>query len=66
MGGAECTTNASGQCDVIKGNLKFEVPSVTFTVDSVAHPSYAYAWVDNHDPDGNSDGTIITVYAPAP
>jgi PKD repeat protein len=63
-GGAECTTDASGQCTVTKGNLKFDVSTVTFTVDSVTLAGYAYAPGDNHDPDGDSDGTSITVSAP--
>ena len=63
-GGAECTTDGSGQCSVVKGNLKFDVTSVTFAVDSVTHSSYAYAPAQNHDPDGDSNGTRITVSAP--
>jgi hypothetical protein len=63
-GGAECITDGSGQCSVVKGNLKFDVASVTFTVDNVTHTSYAYVPADNHDPDGDSDGTSITVSAP--
>jgi len=62
-GGAVCTTDGSGQCSVTVGNLKFDVTSVTFTVDSVTLAGYSYAPADNHDPDGG-DGTSITVYAP--
>ena len=61
-GGAECITDGNGQCNVVKGNLKFSVPSVTFTVDSVALAGYSYAPAANHDPDG--DGTAVTVFAP--
>jgi hypothetical protein len=61
-GGAFCTTDANGQCSVTKGNLKFSVSSVTFTVDSVSLAGYSYAPAANHDPDGGS----ITVSAPAP
>jgi hypothetical protein len=63
-GGAECTTDGSGQCSVSKGNLKFDVTSVTFTVDGVTLAGYSYAPAANHDPDGDSDGTAITVPAP--
>jgi hypothetical protein len=63
-GGAFCTTDANGQCSVTKGNLKFSVPSVTFTVDSVSLAGYSYAPAANHDPDVDSDGTSITVSAP--
>jgi protocatechuate 3,4-dioxygenase beta subunit len=64
-GGAECTADGSGQCSVAKGNLKFSVPSVTFTVDSVTHATNTYTPADNHDPDGDSDGTSITVLQPS-
>jgi PKD repeat protein len=63
-GGAECTTDGSGQCRVVKGNLKASVISVTFTVDGVTRAGYSYAPADNHDPDGESDGTSITVSSP--
>jgi VCBS repeat-containing protein len=61
-GGAQCTTDSNGQCSVTVGNLKLQVPSVTFAVDSLIYASYAYAWADNHDPDG--DGTVIVVSQP--
>jgi hypothetical protein len=38
--------------------------SVTFAVDGVAHSSLTYDATDNHDPDGDSDGTSITVSKP--
>jgi PKD repeat protein len=63
-GGAECTTDGSGTCSVSVGNLKLGVPSVTFTVDSVTTTGYSYAPAANHDPDGDSDGTSITVSSP--
>ena len=63
-GGAECTTDGNGQCSVVKGNLKVDVTSVTFTVDSVTLAGYSYAPAENHDPDGDSDGTTIIVSAP--
>jgi PKD repeat protein len=63
-GGGGCTTDSTGLCSVLKTNLKSNVGSVIFTVDSVAHTSYTYDPGDNHDPDGDSDGTTITVPAP--
>jgi PKD repeat protein len=63
-GGAECTTDGGGQCSVVKGNLKSDVTSVTFTVDGVTLSGYGYAPAANHDPDGDSDGTSITVSSP--
>ena len=63
-GGAECTTDGSGRCSVVKGNLKTSVSSVTVTVDSVAVAEYSYAPAANHDLDSDSNGTSITVSAP--
>ncbi len=37
---------------------------VTFTVQDVAHPAFVYQPADNADPDGDSDGTSITVSRP--
>ena len=37
-------------------------PSVDFTVDNVSHATLGYDAAENHDPDGDSDGTTLTVY----
>ena len=63
-GSAECTTDGSGQCSVIKNNLKSDVASVTFTVNSVAHGSFTYAPGDNHYPGGDGNDARITVSRP--
>jgi hypothetical protein len=31
-------------------------------VDSVTHGSLSYLAADNHDPDGDSDGTAIVIF----
>ncbi|MFZ0549131.1 MAG: hypothetical protein WAM60_27030, partial [Candidatus Promineifilaceae bacterium] len=36
--------------------------SVFFTVDSVTHATNTYQPGSNHDPDGDSDGTVIEVF----
>ena len=64
-GSSSCTTNGSGQCSVTKGSIKGSVSSVVFTVDSVTHSTLAYSPGSNHDPDGDSNGTTITVNKPA-
>ena len=38
--------------------------TVTFTVDEVTHSSLAYNGEDNHDSDGDSDGTTIEIAKP--
>jgi subtilisin family serine protease len=63
-GGASCTTGDDGQCSVSKGNLKSNVASVAFTVSNVTSDVGAYVAGDNHDPDGDSDGTTLTVEKP--
>jgi len=64
-GSSSCTTDGSDQCSVSKSNIKQNVSSVTFTVDSVTHASYDYRPADNHDEEPDSNGTtIIIVYKP--
>ena len=60
---AECTTNASGTCDVKSGKLN-GVAQTTFSVDNVTHATLTiYNFGANHDPDipADSDGTRIIV-----
>lgn len=52
-GSAGCTVSVSG--------LRKREKQVAFTVTSVSLPGVPYAPQDNHDPDGDSDGTSITV-----
>jgi serine protease AprX len=61
---AQCITNANGRCQVSKryGNKK---ASVTFSVTTLQLSGYTYEAIANHDPDGDSDGTAITVTRPA-
>jgi PKD repeat protein len=61
-GSGSCTTDAAGTCSITKNNVKSNVSSVTFTVDTVSHATFTYQASDNHDPDGDSDGTSIVVF----
>ncbi len=66
-GSVNCTTNASGQCTLSRnGFSKASVASATFIVDSLTHGSQAitYQASANHDPDGDSTGTAITITLP--
>ena len=59
----ECTTDASGTCEVKSGKLN-GVLDTTFSVDNVSHATLStYNAGANHDPDipVDSDGTSITV-----
>ena len=58
---ASCTTNSSGQCSVTLNFIRPSMSSVTFTVNNVTHSSLTYSAAANHDPDGDSNGTSITV-----
>jgi hypothetical protein len=58
-----CTTGASGTCDISKDRLKKNVSSVTFSVTGI-DGSLTYTPGDNGDPDGDSNGTNITVLKP--
>jgi hypothetical protein len=65
-GGGTCSTNSSGECSVTKNNVKSNIPSVTFTVDNLAHSTLNYKPSANHDPDPDSLGTTIVVYKDGP
>lgn len=60
---ASCTTDSAGQCTVNKQDLRRWNSSVTFTVTNVTG-SLPYNEALNADPDGDSDGTIITLIKP--
>ncbi|MFK5635256.1 N-acetylmuramoyl-L-alanine amidase [Ornithinimicrobium sp. LYQ103] len=55
-----CTTGSDGTCSVSQGAGK-GTGSLTFVVDDVKKDTLSYAPDDNDDPDGDSDGTTITV-----
>lgn len=59
-----CVTDASGQCEIARGQIKARVSSVTFTINRIKHSLMAYEPANNHDPDGESDGTAISVAVP--
>ena len=63
-GSGTCITDAAGQCTITLTNIKSNVSSVTFTVTDVALGSAVYQPVYNHDPEGDSDGSTITLIKP--
>lgn len=63
-GSASCVTDAAGQCQVTKAGVAKKTSSVVFTVTGVTHASRTYQAAGNHDPDGDSTGTSITVPKP--
>jgi hypothetical protein len=56
-----CTTNLSGQCSATTGTMNNKKTSVTFTVTNLAKAGTTYNSSLNHDPDGDSTGTVITI-----
>lgn len=58
-GSDNCTTNDSGQCTVRREGMRKRDGSVQYEVTDPSDPS-----AGNHDPDGDSDGTTITVLKP--
>jgi hypothetical protein len=60
-GTSACTTDSSGRCTVTSGNIDNGVGSENWMVSSVSHATLLYDSAENSDPDGDSDGTIITV-----
>ena len=63
-GTASCVTNTSGVCQVTKSGLGSKVASVKFSVTGVSYPTLTYRASANHDPDGDSTGTVIVVSKP--
>ena len=61
---AGCTTSAFGQCSISRSAISNNTASVTFTVSAVTHPTSIYKPAANHDLDGDSNGTRITVRKP--
>ena len=55
-----CTTGATGQCSVA-GNIKNNITSVTFSVTNLTLSGYTYDASANSDPDGDSNGTSMTI-----
>ena len=56
-----CTTGTSGACTVTLSKIPTATLEVTFTVAGVAKAGAAYTAANSHDPDGDSNGRIITV-----
>jgi hypothetical protein len=63
-GSGSCVTNASGQCSVSKTNLRTTTNSVTFSVTNVSLAGSTYSGAANHDPEADSNGTVIVVAKP--
>ena len=63
-GGSTCVTNSAGSGKISTPAISRQNPSVTFTISNITFGLYTYASGDNHDPDGDSNGTAITINKP--
>ena len=54
-----CTTDGTGRCTV-STTIKGTEVGATLTIQTIEHVLYAYRAVNNHDPDGDSNGTTFT------
>lgn len=63
-GSALCTTDERGECSVTSGEIPKRDRATTFTLDGVIAGTGLYDPGSNHDPDGESDGTSITISKP--
>ena len=60
-GTSTCTTSAAGSCSVTASVNAKKATSTTYAVTSVARSGFTYVAADNADPDGDSNGTAITI-----
>jgi hypothetical protein len=63
-GSGTCTTGGNGTCVVVSRSLRKKDSVATFTVTGVAASGLAYSASQNHDPDGDSTGTAISIAKP--
>jgi hypothetical protein len=59
-----CVTAGAGTCTIGSGSIARSVKSATFAVTSVTSGLAIYDSSSNHDPDGDSNGTSITIDRP--
>ncbi len=60
-GTGTCTTNTKGRCTIPSSKLANTVTTVSFTVGNVTRAGDMYDGTLNHDPEGNSNGSTITI-----
>lgn len=63
-GTVQCTTNSRGYCSLKASGIPTALFNVVFTVNELSKPGRIYASGANHDPDGDSTGTAITIDSP--
>jgi hypothetical protein len=61
---ATCITDARGQCVVVKSGILKKTTSVSFTVTNLMRATFVYKPTANHDANGDSNGTAISITKP--
>ena len=60
-GTGECVSDSTGYCAIQGGRAAKNSNTIIFTINSISHPSLPYLPAWNHDPDGDSNGSVITI-----
>ncbi|MBY0491173.1 MAG: S8 family serine peptidase [Gemmatimonadaceae bacterium] len=60
-GNTSCTTGSTGRCTINRSNIRGTSGSVTFRVTGISKAGTQYVASQNHDANGNSNGTQFTV-----
>jgi len=60
-GTGSCVTTSTGLCSYSTGALKNSTASVTFSVTAISGTGLNYVGGSNHDPESDSNGTLIVV-----
>lgn len=63
-GTGTCTTDATGLCQASTATVPNTKSAVTFTIATIVDSALSYDSSQNTDPDGDSDGTTITISRP--
>jgi hypothetical protein len=63
-GSGTCTTGTDGTCVVVSSSVRKRDSVATFTVSGVAVSGVAYSAAENHDADGESTGSAISIIKP--
>jgi hypothetical protein len=61
LGAVGCTTSSDGTCSTNSDPILKKDKEIIFSVNNVSHGSLTYKSTDNHDPDGDSNGTEIII-----
>jgi hypothetical protein len=63
-GSGSCKTDASGSCNILSNYATASSTAITFTITGITYSPLSYNSAANHDPDGDSNGTAITISKP--